>query len=316
MLIDAVRKIKGATDAELASAEFLAEQVREVGLFGDRRAGALYGDETPHMKRQPGTTWQKPRELAEAMLWLWGKQIGSYLEVGVFRGGTFGLMVAYLSRHNPSLRAVGIDLVDRDGDVPRFELFSALEREYPGLEYRVCTSDSLRGHGFDFCFIDGNHRYHGVGLDFDNVGQYARLCMFHDINCRWQPGVRAFWREISQRYDGVEFCRPPADAMGIGILTVNNPRDLPGLVMVSHEVGASGAVAARLQRPDGAALPEVGVEPDESVTLRGHFQFSETSEATVHEIGEAFVEVILPREPEGRLLFDPLNLIRRQRSGA
>ena len=60
----------------------------------------------------------------------------------------------------------------------------------------------MNGNKLDFLFIDGDHSYNGVKLDFEMYAPMVRengLIAFHDIAGRWD-GVREFWTEIKQTY--------------------------------------------------------------------------------------------------------------------
>jgi len=68
------------------------------------------------------------------------------------------------------------------------------------------TSEFLKKKYFDLCFIDGIHKYSYVKRDFENIGKYANICMFHDINSIYNPlypehacpGVVKFWKELKK----------------------------------------------------------------------------------------------------------------------
>lgn len=61
----------------------------------------------------------------------------------------------------------------------------------------------LRDDMLDFLFIDGDHTYEGVGLDFSMYKEFVRpggIIAFHDINpMEFDPscGVHKFWNKLS-----------------------------------------------------------------------------------------------------------------------
>jgi predicted O-methyltransferase YrrM len=83
----------------------------------------------------------------------------------------------------------------------------------------------LKEHKLDFLFIDGDHRYEGVRLDFEMYSPLVRgggLVAFHDIV---QDGgaeeVYKFWNETKPNYPHKEFIHQTGpEAMGIGVLWV------------------------------------------------------------------------------------------------
>ena len=88
------------------------------------------------------------------------------------------------------------------------------------------VEDILGGKAVDFLFIDGDHTYEGVKLDFEMYGPLVKrggIIAFHDIldpPAEVSPGcqVRAFWEEIKDGYRHIEFKGKPYQWGGIGAL--------------------------------------------------------------------------------------------------
>ena len=83
----------------------------------------------------------------------------------------------------------------------------------------------LDGAKADFLFIDGDHSYHGVKMDFEMFSPLVKdggLIAFHDVvlhpantGCE----VSKFWEEIKERYECVEFVSDWGQAWaGIGTI--------------------------------------------------------------------------------------------------
>lgn len=78
---------------------------------------------------------------------------------------------------------------------------------------------------FDLIFIDANHTYEFIKLDFNNYKNYLAkggVIGFHDVDCPDWPGIKKFWDELkgSGLYHQVEFvCRDYPIQYGIGMLT-------------------------------------------------------------------------------------------------
>jgi hypothetical protein len=162
---------------------------------------------------------QQPRQLAEALLFLDDKKINTYFEIGTFNGVATCLISAFLIRNNPEFRGTTIDnLRVIDGDLYHFLTDSCDVAVANGI------SDNYKQSVHDLVFIDGDHTYEWISRDYENVGKYAKYCMFHDINDEWVPstagddGVMRFWRELEG--DKCEFCQHPENKryFGIGIL--------------------------------------------------------------------------------------------------
>lgn len=88
----------------------------------------------------------------------------------------------------------------------------------------------LAGRPLDFLFIDGDHSYEGVRLDFETYAPLVRpggLIAFHDIvpvaegDVRHTVGgVPRFWRELKARYPSAReiVAAPRQSAFGIGLV--------------------------------------------------------------------------------------------------
>jgi predicted O-methyltransferase YrrM len=85
----------------------------------------------------------------------------------------------------------------------------------------------LKGRKLDFLFIDGDHRYEGVKMDFEMYGKLVGkggIIAFHDI-CPHPPQtgceVNKFWCEIKNRYEHIEIIKDWKQGWaGIGVIYV------------------------------------------------------------------------------------------------
>lgn len=83
----------------------------------------------------------------------------------------------------------------------------------------------LNGNKLDFIFIDGDHTYNGVKLDFEMYGSLVKksgLIAFHDI-VPPPPGtgseVSKYWKEIKQKYKYIEIVEDWSQGWaGIGLI--------------------------------------------------------------------------------------------------
>lgn len=200
-LIKSIRKINDATTDELQSIDFLSDLLESLII---PRGGQI--------KNQNCTMWQDPKELSSFLLYLRKFDIKSYIEVGAYRGGTFSIVSAYLNRVNNNFRSLAID-IDK-----HFSLYSEIKKILP-VDYKVCTTDAMKGKSFDLCFIDGDHSYQWCERDFNNIGKHSKLCAFHDIvNC---PGSLSHWLNIRKKYTHKEFINVK-NRYGIGVLHIKN----------------------------------------------------------------------------------------------
>jgi predicted O-methyltransferase YrrM len=83
----------------------------------------------------------------------------------------------------------------------------------------------LQEHKLDFLFIDGDHSYEGVKMDFAMYSPLVRsggLVAFHDITpCGLPKEVFKFWDEIKGNYIHQEFIHQTGKGpKGIGVLWI------------------------------------------------------------------------------------------------
>lgn len=140
--------------------------------------------------------YQTPRQMAQCISELLKYKIESYIEIGLYSGGSYLIMTEFLKWKNKSVHAVGVDITRR---YMKAETIPHIENLHIG------TSADFRGHSFDLAFIDADHSYTGVRADWENVGKYARIAMFHDINNDSCPGVFKLWNEIKQEGSVMEY---------------------------------------------------------------------------------------------------------------
>ena len=173
---------------------------------------------------------QKPGELAEFLELLADLQPKVVVEVGVYSGGT---LYAW-SQVAPDSTVIGIDLLE-GGPYPVYASNGKPRDEHGatmiiGDSHHPDTRDELEkildGRPIDALFIDGDHTYNGVRMDYDLYRPLVRpggVIAFHDIvshlyaqNC----DVVTLWCEIKDE-SAVEIVSSVGDSWGgIGVLHV------------------------------------------------------------------------------------------------
>ena len=91
------------------------------------------------------------------------------------------------------------------------------------VETQQMVSDILKGRSIDFLFIDGNHTYNGVKMDFEIYSKLVRpggIIAFHDIGENEEGGVYNLWQELKAKYKHKEFLLETNKEKGIGVLFV------------------------------------------------------------------------------------------------
>lgn len=156
------------------------------------------------------------------------------LEIGTARGGTLYLFARVSDQ---AAKIVSVDLQIRDKNL--FSTFARNDQTIILLEADSTSLSTIRNirdffpDGIDFLFLDGDHSYEGVQLDFENYAPLVNpggLIAFHDIvpdnETRFgvitggsSGEVHLFWKEIKSKFQHVEFVKDYAqDGLGIGVL--------------------------------------------------------------------------------------------------
>jgi Methyltransferase domain len=174
----------------------------------------------------------KQRELARLFQIAADARPKYLLEVGLSVAGTF----ATWSKVCPSARLiVGLDLV-KPQRVPRSVAADPRFTIVVGDSHSEGTVDRVREclpEGVDFLFIDGDHSYAGVKMDFTYFSKMVNpggIIALHDINrdsfvksgVRKEAdsgGVYKFWQEIRRSYACEEIVEDlEQDGYGIGVV--------------------------------------------------------------------------------------------------
>lgn len=166
---------------------------------------------------------QYPDEIARLLQFLYNKNITSFLEIGVNRGGTLFTIDSFLRARNPNLISVGVDKGDK---VVRKHNFNEYKDLHKNITFINQNSREFKpDRFFDFIFLDGDHSYDGVKFDYENLKDNCKYMAFHDIGDIGK--VERFWNEIKTQYKYHElFCQDERfniieKKLGIGIIEIH-----------------------------------------------------------------------------------------------
>lgn len=213
----AVQKLLRGLDLEsLKNPEVVANLVRAFGImnWGPKTTGP----EVNFINLSGASIGQTPDQIAKALVYLSKFKIDSFCELGIMHGGNFLFCSEYLRRFNPGIQCFGVDPSNNlDSEIK--EIINAED----WLHYEKQTSEDMAGKKFDFVFIDGDHVAPWPAKDYENVGQHAKICAFHDLQDPfWGADVSKFWKELKSipGKTMVEFLDDPSGLMthGIGII--------------------------------------------------------------------------------------------------
>lgn len=206
-LLGAIEMINQSSIDSLKNPNYVKDIIRFAGLYGNDFK--TYDIESAYGCNDGLGVWQEPTQSAKFLTYASSFKPKSLIEVGSHNGCWAALMTAYFMRFNKDFQAVSIDIL------PSVKISVDLP-----LKFEICSSDHFKGVKFDIAFIDGGREYSTVASHYNYVGKYAKLCVFHDINCQYAPDIIKFWKEIKQGNLTTEFTYHPNDSamMGIGVI--------------------------------------------------------------------------------------------------
>lgn len=168
--------------------------------------------------------------------------VNCFIEIGSLYGWTLQHFIHYA---NEGSTAISIDLPVRKFVGPNDWRVQKQENNYKNVwpvwakqkkcklylipdesqkaETQQMVSDILKGKSIDFLFIDGNHTYNGVKMDFEIYSKLVRpggIIAFHDIGENEEGGVYNLWQELKEKYNHKEFLFEKNKEKGIGVLFV------------------------------------------------------------------------------------------------
>ena len=187
---------------------------------------------------------QIKQEIFEFLTFAGGHQPQNVCEIGTRDGGTNFLLSQALSSVD---LMIGVDLYVRNSAQLRF--FSRPSQQITFINGSSCAAatiekvtETLAGRKLDLLFIDGDHTYEGVKLDFLNFRHLVRengIVAFHDIvvdhrtrygtkSPGWAGDVPRFWSRIKSLYPAHEFVQDPEqDGAGIGAVLYSAEVPIP-----------------------------------------------------------------------------------------
>jgi predicted O-methyltransferase YrrM len=188
--------------------EFFLYHLRDMGI-----ANALqnYQEESSFLLKEGQGLVQEPKQFAFLLSFLANQKCKSYCEIGVNEGYSSVMMLSVLARNNKNIKATTIDPFMSPSDAV-MEIFKTLEVDCVHLS---TTGESVKGQAFDIVHIDGDHRYKFVQKDWEDVGRFSNICIFHDITPSiYGSGPKLVFDQIKGLKTKIETSN---NVMGIGI---------------------------------------------------------------------------------------------------
>jgi len=248
-------RIQQASCAQLSDHAFVQSLVERVGLTPDGRGSALYGKAAASIVPVHGKSakhkvglWQNPMQIAAALIHVGSRvAVHRYIEVGVYTAWTCGFVSTFLRRVGTpgAFRAHAVDITHSAIATGTRTLLPRINVSYISRDKLVLPPE----HPFyDFCFIDGDHRYSGVLRDYDAFSPSCTYMMFHDIQDtstlhlgNFSGGVPLFWAHLRAHVRPsrlAEFTHQPPEVpfptFGLGVVAPNEQRTSAPDVAVSQ----------------------------------------------------------------------------------
>jgi hypothetical protein len=173
---------------------------------------------------------QVPEEYARLLLYFKTAIIKTYLELGVGCGGSF-LLNSFFNKDS-LIKAHCVDNCAYGQPAPAIQgKIDFLKTLIPAVDvqwHKSNTATYFNEHTelFDCIFIDADHTYEGVVLDYSFSLRRLTpggILIFHDIASDKCPGVRKLWKQLKQIHPTescLEFVAAHNTNCGIGILKV------------------------------------------------------------------------------------------------
>jgi len=165
---------------------------------------------------------QTPDQIAKALVYVSQFKINTFCEIGIYHGANLLFCSEYLKRFNPDIKCFGIDPTDfLDSDIKEL-----IDKEI-WITLKPLTSEDMKGKKFDFVFIDADHTQPWPQRDWQNLGQHAKICGFHDLQDPGWPDIGKFWNTLKGNNNKVmmEFLDDLSNMKthGIGIIHDKEP---------------------------------------------------------------------------------------------
>ena len=181
---------------------------------------------------------QKPLELDQLVTFIQRRPKAQVvLEIGTCHGGTLWLWCQIAA---PDALIVSLDLPGGEfgGGYQMSDIARILGHGKKDQKLELIQGDShadtalkdveraLDGRQVDLLFIDGDHTYEGVKQDWEMYSPLVSpggIVVFHDIVKHPEATgcyVEQFWNEIKDDYRHQEFCSPPGDWAGLGVIHI------------------------------------------------------------------------------------------------
>lgn len=206
--------VRDASKDELTDRAWLEDAIQ--------RAGVYPAQEIPSHVWTVGSglgICQHPNQFAPYLVELSRLKISSYVEIGVWVGGTFAFTVEYL-RHFGLKKALAVDIEIKD-TVRQF-----CEQDDVDCYEAPSTSPEARrvikAAKPDLILVDGDHTEEGARADWKFAASVAPWVAVHDIVGSGFPGVIKVWDEIElPKQEWIEqYPQSGAPQNGMGLVKV------------------------------------------------------------------------------------------------
>jgi hypothetical protein len=214
----AIGRVLKATSAELKAKSFVMDCLRQFGTCSYHWPSD--GEYEQSLTNSRFGALQYPSEFCDLLMMAGRNKPEKIAEVGVAHGCSSYFAAAYFYRCNPKAEYLLIDIENSLLDYDYYAGILPISHDMPS------TVLDCQEQAYDLVFIDADHSYRGVRMDYQALGQFAKVCAFHDIRAtRYDSGdggIMRFWTELKQAkrdtHNVYEIIHSETPWMGIGVI--------------------------------------------------------------------------------------------------